>query len=297
MAALFAASTVISGCKKHAPPPTPAVDSTPKPGREYTDGALQAEYESAWRRYFELFDPPQVGENLLILLRDGTREGGEVKSYSADGVVLKDGLSEITIARSEMAPEALADVYPEEFARREALAEVEESLTFRLIRDPLPLIGSLRFMLSDNTVPRGGPGDRYNRVQMNDVNRGTLLQVKEQKGLWIRVEPRAGGESFWVPLLATRPAPNSPSEDYTMLITRLQAMRVIVDYTATNSEATMYRAVWAGLDPGVREGLARMLAAHATATRGATAEWIEIKDAESGRRLGRYSQAQGFRQQ
>jgi hypothetical protein len=288
----------LSGCKKpETPPPAAPVQSPPKPSREYTDGAIQAEYEAAWHRYFALFDPPRVGENLLIQLRDGSFAGGEVKAYDGGGVVLKDGQSERAIARNEIAPESLAELYPEDFARREALAEVEESLTFRLLRDPLPLIGSLRYMLSDNTVPRGGPGDRYNRLPTENVNRGTLLQVKEQKGLWIRVEPPAGGDSFWLPLLATRPAPNSPSEDYTALIVRLQAMRILAGYNSSAHEATMERAVWIGLDPGVREGLARMLAAHATASHGTSAEWIEIKDAETGRRLARYSQAQGFRQQ
>ncbi len=286
----------LSSCKKpEPPPPPPPVDTTPKPGPEYTDSAIQAEYESAWRRFFTLFDPPAVGENLLIIRRDGSRAGGEVKAYSASGVVLRDGTTDIEIKREEMAPESLPEVFADAFARQQAIAEVEESLTFRLQREALPLIGSLRFMLSDTTVPRGGPGDRFKRLLIDGVNRGTLLEVKEQKGLWIRVQPRAGGESFWVPLLATRPAPNSPTEDYTALITKLMAIGFLAGYKAAESEATLHRATWVGSDPGVREGLARMLAAHSAATRKTNTEWIEIKDVETGRRLGRYSQAQGFR--
>lgn len=296
IAAAVLALAVIGGCKKREPSPPPApVEAAPQPGPEYTDSAIQAEYEAAWRRYFALFDPPAVGENLFIIRRDGSRAGGEVKSYSSSGVVLRDGTSEITISREEMAPESLPEVYPDAFARREAIAEVEESLTFRLQREALPLIGSLRFMLADTTVPRGGPGDRYNRLAMEGINRGTLLEVKEQKGLWIRVQPRAGGESFWVPLLATRPAPNSPTEDYTALIAKLMATGFLAGYNANESEALVHRATWVGSEPGVREGLARLLAAHSAATRKVTTEWIEIKDVETGRRLGRYSQAQGFR--
>lgn len=286
---------LISGCKKPGPPQAPPVDTTPKPGIEYTDSATQAQYESAWRRLFSLFDPPAVGETLLIIRRDGSRAGGELKAYSASSVVLRDGTNEIEIKRDEMAPETLPDVYPDAFARQQAIAEVEESLTFRLQNEIIPIIGSVRFMLSDTTVPRGGPGDRFNRLLLDGVNRGTLLEVKEQKGLWIRVQPRSVGESFWVPLLATRPTPNSPTEDYTALITKLIATGYLAGYKPAESEATIHRATWVGSDPGIREGLARMLAAHSAATRKTNTEWIEIKDAETGRRLGRYSQAQGFR--
>jgi hypothetical protein len=286
----------LAGCKKPETAPSVPQKPTPKPSQEFSDSATQAKYEAAWHRYFALFDPPRPGEHLLLKLRDGSFAGGSVKAYSDAGVVLLDGQTETNVERSSIAPESLADVFPEEFARREAIAELEQTQSAESFSDDFDLIGSFRYLISDNTIPRGGPSDRYNRLSSENVLRGALLQVKELKGLWVRVEPQGGGDSYWLPLFATRPAPNSPKENYTSLIDRIQTLGILAGYNPASNEAMIKRVVWIGLDPGVREGIARLLAAHATATRGGSAEWIEIKDAETGRRLARYSQAQGFRQ-
>lgn len=293
---VFALILFLTGCKDRRTPPTlPKVDP-PKPTIEFSEPSKQAEYESAWRRLFELFDPPATGEHLVVTLRNGTRAGGVVKGYGASEIVLVDGKTVMAIQREEIALDSLPDLYPEFFARREALSQVEEAVDARLQKGPLPLIGSKRVLLSDSTVPRAGPADRYPRASSESPGRGTLLEVKEQRGWWIRVEPvSAPGASFWVPLLATRPAPNAPSEDDTETIAKLLEDGILTFYNPVESEAQMPRAIWAGTEPGIREGIARMLAAHSAATREATVEWIEIKESESGRRLGRYSQAQGFR--
>ncbi|HMP77105.1 MAG TPA: hypothetical protein PKE12_12490 [Kiritimatiellia bacterium] len=294
--ACCAALTV--SCKKPVPgseevAPLPP----PEPGPEYSNPDHQRAYEEAWRRVFQLYEAPVPGENIWVRRMDGTPVGGELKSFDDHTLVLRDGTMEFTVAREDLKPASRAEIYADDFARREALDEVETTLTKRLSRPPLPMIGSLRYTLSDAIVPRTGPASRYARVDIPEFNRGALLEVLAQKELWIQVKPRAGGAAFWIPQLSTRPAPNAPEEDYTALINRFLQLGILVSYDAEQSEATVTRAVWSGTHPGERDGISRALAVHSARARNTTVEWIDIKDAETGRRLGRYSQAQGYRNQ
>lgn len=265
---------------------------------EYSDPALQSDYETAWRRYYPEFESPEVGEYMWIKCSDGSYAGGEVKSWSTSQLVLKDGTNEVAVARNEISEESLPAVFADAFARQEALAEVEESLTFRLDKNSAAaLVGTVRYSISDNFIPRSGPGDRFQRIDVPEFNRGTTLDVQEQKGFWIRVKPRGGGETFWINQLATRPIPNSAPEDNTALITQLLDKGLLAAYDPQQSMARIARGIWAGTHPAIREGLSRLLAENSAQVRKSTTEWIEIKDSETGRRLARYSQAQGFRSQ
>ncbi|MCZ7591541.1 MAG: hypothetical protein M5U15_05030 [Kiritimatiellae bacterium] len=175
---------------------------------EYSDSSLQSEYEAAWHRYLKDYEAPEIGEYVWIKKNDGAYVGGEVKSLDSTTLVLRDGTNEISVARSEINRDTLANVYGDAFARKEALAEVEASQTYRLdTGNKTPLVGTLRYSISDNVVPRSGPGNRFAREDISDLNRGATLEVQEQRGIWIRVKAQGTSEqSFWVNALATRPS-------------------------------------------------------------------------------------------
>ena len=170
-----------AACKKAAPPEeVPAPPPAAAPGPEYSNPEHQRAYEEAWRAVYAAYEAPEPGESLWVTRLDGSIAGGEFKLMEGETLQLRDGSSEFSIPRAAMTPASQANVYADAFARREALDQIEESLTKRLRRPPLPMIGSLRFSLSDAIVPRSGPADRYRRVDVPEFNRGTLLEVLAQ---------------------------------------------------------------------------------------------------------------------
>lgn len=292
-------SGAFMGCsKKEAAPAAPPPPPAPKPNLEYTDRALQSDYETAWHEELRNFAPPEIGEHVWVKRADGSYAGGEVKAWDHDGVVLKDGTNEVALSRTDVASAALAELFADAFARAQAIRHVEAA---RRSNQPVlskgTMVGSVRYSISDNIPLRSGPGNRYVRVVVPEFSRGDMLEVLEDRGAWIRVKPRNKAAEFWIDKIATRPMPNAPPEDYSHLIAALLEKGFLSSYSPQQSEARIPRGIWAGLHPGIREGLCRMLANHSMQFRKATTEWIEIKDAEGGRRIARYSQAQGFRQQ
>ena len=300
LAALLLAASLLSGCKEPPPPPPPPapVDTTPKPTTEFPDGVLQGEYEAAWQRFLVQFQPPEVGDYLWLQRANGILAGGEIKEWTPDAVTLKDGTNETTVARAEIAESSLHEVYADAFARKHALDEVNASFSFNISAlTGSVFVGTQRYSVSETLQPRAGPGARFAAVPAGDLGRGALLDVVEENGLWIKVRPQGRADTFWIEKLATSPSPGTPPENAALIIQQLLISGYLSSYLPEQSEARMSRAVWAGTHPGVREGLSRMLAAHSARVRKASAEWIEIKDADTGRRLARYSQSQGFRSQ
>lgn len=298
--ALLCAGALGIGCKKPEPPPPAApVEKPPEPGIEYTAPSKQAEYETAWRRYINQFEAPAVGDYLWVKLNDGTYVGGEVKSWSSSEFVLRDGTNDYPVTRAQIAKDSRARAFADAFARAEALAEIEEAMTFRIDKPTgaAPMVGSLRYTLSDDITAHSGPASRFRKADAPVPTRGTVVQVLEQRGVWIRVEPQGSSDTYWINGLATRPTPTSPAEDYTELIKRMLNDGLLTDYNEQQSSALVHRGIWVGSSPGVREGLCRLLAEHSAHARKSTTEWIEVKDSDSGRRLARYSQAQGYRGQ
>lgn len=295
--AILLVAGVFGGCKKKEAPPAPPPEPPPKPGVEYTDNLLQGAYVTAWQAALRNFATPEVGEYVWVQRADGAYVGGEIKSWSKDGVVFKDGTNELSVSRAEIAPDTLSELFADAFARVQALRVVETSRRAGLpVLKPHPMVGTVRYSISDSIPIRSGPGNRYAKVAVPDFSRGDMLEVLEEQNDWLRVKPRNKPAEFWLQKLATRPMPNAPPEDYSMLIASLMETGILASYAPLQSEARIPRGIWAGLHPGIREGLSRMLANHSMQTRKATTEWIEIKDSESGRKLARYSQAQGFRQ-
>ncbi len=297
-ASLLALSAgVFGGCSKKEPPPPPPPPA-PKPGLEYTDRALQDAYETAWHERYREFEAPELGEYVWVRRADGAFSGGEVKAWGPDEVVLKDGTNEAVLNRPGVAPDSRAELFADDFARGEAIREVEAARrgVWQFQARNL-LVGTARYCVSDGIPLRSGPANRFAKVTVPEFGRGDALEVLEERGAWIRVRPRGKEAEFWVNKLATRPMPGASPEDYSTWIAELMETGFIAAYAPEQSEARIPRGIWAGLHPGIREGLSRMLASHSKQVRKASVEWIEIKDAEGGRRMARYSQAQGFRAQ
>ncbi|MBW7907623.1 MAG: hypothetical protein H3C50_01705 [Kiritimatiellae bacterium] len=296
--ALLLAFSVLPGCKRPEPslPPAP-VEQPPEPGQEYSNPDRQREYEQAWRRYLAQFEAPEMGDYLWVHLTDGSYVGGEVRLWASSEIVLRDGTNDVNIARSSIDKDSLHRVYADAFARRQALGEIEAELTPRVDKHAAtPLVGSKRYSLADSVTPRKGPGDRFQRADVPELTRGTLLEVIDQQGPWIKVSAQGIQESFWMNGLATRPIPNAPKEDNSPVIKQLLNHDLLTDYDPQLSTAHLPRGIWVGTHPAVREGLSRVLAEHSAAMRSSPTAWIEIKDTATGRRLARYSTSQGFRQ-
>lgn len=286
----------VPGCKGQPAGSTADAGDVPlKPGTEYMDEVRQAQYEAAWHRYFSLFEPPQVGDCMVVKKKDGVRVGGVVQHLSPKEVVLVEGEENHVLSREDIDPSSQPDLFPDSFARREALREVEEirlsGLRGRVVAPPM----SLRYIIADNVIPRSGPGPRYRRIRDQGLPKGLLLEVLQQRELWIRARAIDSKEEFWIPLLLTRPAPNEPHENYEALVDQMRVDEIISSYRPENGVVYIPRPIWVGMDPPLREGLARMLAAHSAIVRKASTDWIEIRDADTGRRIARYSHIQGFR--
>ncbi len=298
LGALLLALPAFFGCKKpEPPPPTAPVEKAPEPGREYSDANRQRQYEDAWHRYYSAFEAPSAGDYVWVRLSAGSFAGGELKSWSSSEIVLRDGTNEITVTRGEIDKDGQYRVFADAFARRQALAEIEEALTPRVDRSGAePLVGTVRYSIADSIIPRTGPGDRFQRAVVPEFKRGDMLDVIDQDGPWIKVTLRGSDTSFWLNGLATRPIPNSPPEDTSAIIKQLLNRDLLRDYDPLQSTAHIPRGIWIGTHPAVREGLSRVLAENSAKVRNSPTAWIEIKDSETGRRLARYSTSQGFRQ-
>lgn len=285
-------------CRKAEPPPPaaapakPAIQESLKPGLEFTDAGLQRQYEAAWRQHIEWYQSPPTGTLMYVRLNDGSFVGGTVQRWSDTNLVLKDGRVVRDIARDDLAPEVLPDVYLAPFLQKYALDTVTA----------LPATSTsavrLRYSLTDYPEPRVGPGPRYRLAEGVSIDKGTTLEVLEERGLWIRVRPQHGNDAaFWVNRFTTIPAPGMPPEDAGPILAQLLETGYLAGFNVERNEALVPKQAWIGTDTSVQEGMARVLAAHVTRLRTGSVDWIEIKDVENGRRLARYSQAQGYRAQ
>lgn len=275
-----------------APPPPPQVEA-PAPAQEFNDTVLQEKYEEAWSQHLTSFQPPSTGSLMYVRLNDGSFVGGTVQKLSDTNLVLKDGRTVVEVPRDRIAPEDLANVYLSPFAQAFSL----ESVT-SLPGTTSPVV-SLRYSLTDYPEPRIGPGPRFQLAENVNIDKGTTLLVMEERAFWMRVRPQQQpqAEPFWINRFTTIPAPGMPAEDASTVVAGLLESGYLAGLNIEKNEALVPRAAWAGTDTAVQEGITRVLAGHCARLRGSGVEWIEIKDVETGRKLGRYSQAQGFRAQ
>lgn len=299
LAFLLAASLALASvsCRKReapGPPPPPAPDA-PKPAQAFADPELQRQYEAVWTANAELFQAPSTGSLLYVQRTDGSFLGGTVTRWSDTNLVLRQGKRLVDLGRADIAPASLPEIYLKDFADAYARRDVE--------RGPAPAttarVARTRYSLTDAIEPRTGPGARYRRIDNLDIPKGSTLLVLEERHGWLRVKTRAmtDEQSFWVNQFTTIPTPDAPEEDLTQVISGLLESQFLAGFDPAQNQAMVPREAWIGTDPAVQEGISRVLAAHSRRIRGSGVDWVEIKDVENGRRLARYSQAQGFRPQ
>lgn len=265
----------------------------PQPGIEFSDTALQLTYEAAWQQHVEWFQSPPTGTLMCVRLNDGSFAGGTVQRWTETNIVLKDGRVVQDVPRDRIAEDALPELYLLPFVQKYALESVT---TFPATTSPA---ARLRYSLTDYPEPRVGPGPRYRLAEGVRFDKGTTLEVIEERGLWVRVRPQMAPQSepFWVNRFTTIPTPDMPREDAAGTVARMLESGFLAGLNVAQSEALVPRLAWVGTDTAVQEGIARLLASHVAQLNKRNVQWIEIKDAENGRRLARYSEAQGFRTQ
>src|SRR5690606_25781581 len=124
------------------------------------------------------FEAPTQGEYLWVKLTDGSFAGGELKSWSPSQLVFRDGTNEITVARENIDKEGQCRAYADAFARHQALLEIENALTPRVEKNPAkPLVGTVRYSISDSIIPRSGAGERFRHADVAEFKRGDMLDV------------------------------------------------------------------------------------------------------------------------
>lgn len=296
---MLAALALLASCKKPEPPPPPPPPPVelPKPGQEFSDPDLQRRYEATWNLLLDGFSPPATGSLLFVRLNDSSFAGGTVQHWTDEGLTLKDGRLVQEVRRQDVAEDMRSELFLREFLQKYAMMEL-----MALPAAPPPATGGvarIRYSLTDYPEPRVGPGPRYRLAEDVAFNKGTTLVVLEERNGWLRVRPQKQPDAtpFWINQFTTIPAPNAPPEDYSGVIAALLESGYLAGFAPMQNTALVPKRAWAGTDSAIREGISRVLAAQSSRLRGATVEWVEIKDVETGHRLARYSQAQGYRDQ
>ena len=298
-AALAALLLVISCTKKETPPPVvepvpePVVEAVPQPEQEFDDPELQTRYEEEFQRNVESFTPPAIGTLVAARLQDGTFIGGSLARIDTNGISLKVGNKEFVASKSDLDPATLADLYVDEFARQYAIAEVSAP-------PPLATPGAtpiVRYALKDTLDTHEGPGIRYARLKNLLVSKGVKLDVQQRRGRWLKVTAPTvkPGLAFWVDYFQTIPLNEDLQSDYTPYVLMLLEQGLLERINAEQNEVFVNEEAWNGTEPAVQEGMSRLLAAHCAQAKKSSVFWVDVKGAQSSRRLGKYSRAQGFR--
>jgi hypothetical protein len=274
-----------------APAPEPTVEAVLAPEKEYSDPELQARYEGEFNRNLKLFLPPDIGTLLAVRLNDGTFIGGALSKLDQDGITLRQGKEDLVATRQDVDPVFLPDLYLADFARQMAMAEI-------MIPTNLPMAPLFtRYAIKDHLDAHKGPGNRY---QLRDdllIPKGSRLDVLQRRGRWLLVVAPTvkTGDAFWVDFFQTMSLVDDPKDDYTPYLLLLLERGILARLTPEQNEAFVNEDAWAGTDSSEKEGVSRVLAAHCAQVRKASMVWIDIKGDHAGKRLARYSRAQGFR--
>lgn len=276
-----------------APPPPPVAATAaarPVPKQEYNDPALQARYEAEFNQNVSLFAPPERGTPMALRLTDGSFIGGALLKVTPDEVSVRQGNESLVATRKDIDPPFLPEVYNDEFAKQMAVAELAAPTNL-----PAAPIDS-RFAIRDDMSCHSGPGTRYQQLKDINLPRGTKMNVWQRRGRWLLVgtSSKSTDRLFWVDYFQTMSLVDDPKADYSPYIQILREHGILIRLDPEQSEAFVNADAWVGTDAAVQEGISRVLAAHFAITRKTSVVWVDIKT-EQGKRLARYTRAQGFR--
>lgn len=297
MAALLAAS----GCsrkqekppERQAAPLLPEPSREPQPGIEFFDAAKQQRYEKHFRSFLRVFEPPQPGSVTWVELWDGRHISGRIDQMGNDLIALAtaDGRREVRIA--DMAMGSRTRLFAGEFARNRAMGRMTGEL-----REPPAEPGGpsgTRYAMSDDIVARIGPGHEFRRAPGAAFARGQPLAAQDEFDGWLRVGGAAGTASLWIPKCMTYALDDATAAAFQDDLDALRRSGLLHDIDTAQNEAGVNPEIWRGTDPVLRMGIARTIASYCAAARSNNLVFVTIRDADTQRRLGKYSQAQGWK--
>lgn len=278
------------------PPPSPAESGTtarpsgPRPGIEFHDIEKQRRYEQLFHAALDLFQQPGPGEYVWVRLWDGRLAGGKIVHVSESGVSLAYDKETTHMDLTDLAMESRELLFPTDFARAQAMRQ----LTGEAVA-PIALAAVERFPLMDDIEAHRGPGISYQRVRNLGLMRGQPIRAIQEQAGWIRLERPAGEPACWIPKCMTRALDELHLPSLRQDIESLKTRGIVAAVIPEENLADVDRAVWQGTDPLVRMGLARTLAAYCAAERGNNLQFVTVRDRETQRKLGKYSQSQGWK--
>lgn len=287
----------LAACNKQEtpPPPTPVITTPaevtkPQPKKEFNDPALQARYETEFGRKLADFAPPERGSLLALRLNDGSFIGGVLSKVEPEEVTLRMDKESLVANKKDIDPNFLPEVYDGDFARQMAMEEIEAPTNL----PPTPV--DTRFSIRDDIICHTGPGSRYQAIADISITRGTKINIWQRRGRWLLAGTSSNPQDrmFWVDYFQTMSLVDKPNQDYTPYILILLEHGILARLNPEQNEAFVNADAWVGTDSSVQEGMSRVLAAHFAQVRKTSVVWAEIKS-EQGKRLARYTRAQGFR--
>lgn len=296
-----AALLVACGEKKKAPPvvvrpvvvePVQPVVQVHPAGIAFSDAERQRKFELLFERYRALFAPPRSGAAVWLRLSDGVLLGGRVAEVEAEAVLLSVDGRERRLARGEIAAESRGKFFADDFARAMARRVMEEGPLERRWAEGTNSV--LRYAMEDRLVARAGPGAEFAVVEGDHSERGQALAVLADFNGWLRIQDLDGRER-WISQFLTYALDDAADPMLKSAVERLVQSGLITGINAETCEVTVELAMWSGTDSLLRQGIARTLATYCAASSGATARFVTIRDGASQRRLGKYSQSQGWK--
>jgi hypothetical protein len=152
-----------------------------------------------------------------------------------------------------------------------------------------------RYSLDDAIDIRYGPSTNYPAVPDAQALKGSKVYVLEQTNGWLRfrTSPDVGPSVGWINRFASFPVTESDSvrEDDVRLLTDIG---LIVHLDAQQNDAVVRTNVWGQFDHHVQKGIGRTLAFYCAQRKGSSSRYVDIRDAEGGRKVARYSENMGF---
>jgi hypothetical protein len=265
----------------------------PQPGIEFFETNKQQRYEALFRDSLKLFEPPAAGTFRWIKLYDGRIVGGRVGGTAPGEIAIFNGDDTVVYRIADMAMESRSRIFEAEFARDRAMGLMTGEL-----REPSavqPTNSMTRYAVSDEIVARVGPGPEFRRVPEATFLKGHPVTFCEERDGWLRLKDAPENEPRWIPKFLTYPLQELDRDGLKPDIEQLTRAGLIQNINVQENEVDVNPAIWRGHEPEQRMGIARLMADFCAASRGNSMVFVTIRDKESQKKLGKYSQSQGWK--
>jgi SH3-like domain-containing protein len=285
--------------------PAPVAEGLKVP-QAYDDAAWQARFAQLYTQYYEMFMPISEGFRVRAQFLEGGDIVGAFMGMTNSDVYLMTATGNLQVAADRMTTNSRVRLFAADFAMVNAMRDVEIARAKGIAPDAAavaaveePVIEH-RFAVTEGPGLdiRLGPGKNFKPRENVQVVKGQLIHVVEERDGWIRFNAPAGegtNVSVWVNKFTTLPREDVNAEEQESDIRTLQDEGVIVEFIASNNVARVNAELWNEMDFLVRQGIGRSLAFYCGTARGTGLNWVEFRDARSGRRIAKYSEALGLK--